>query len=133
MTRSFSLLAQLAAQGPLAEVKPMSAPAIRGLAATIRNATTRINDTAGKLAQALDAEAAAFEGDAGDVMAQLGDVKAARADLRSALGLGGNGGPPLDGAAPTLAPASQPAPAQSPTSGDGSPTTEITAIGPIQR
>lgn len=130
MTRSFSLLAQLAAQGPLPEIKPMSAPAIRGLAATIRNATATLAKTAGELSTLVQVEADGFVSDVADVKAQLGDMRSARADLRAALGLGGNGAPVDE--SPTQA-GSAAAPAQSPTSGDGSPNTEITAIGPIQR
>lgn len=122
MTRSFSLLAQLAAQGPLAEVKPMSAPAIRGLAATIREAAQSLTGLATKAAADLQTEVDGFKSDVADVQGVVADVRGARAELRAALGQGTNGGPALDET-----------PTQSPPSAGASPNTEITAIGPIQR
>lgn len=114
MTRSFSLLAEIAADRPLERVEPMSAPAIRGLAATIRSATATLQDTAGKLSAMVQAEADGFVQDAADVNAQLSDMRSARSDLRAALGLGGNGAPPLDDASPTPAQPAEAAPSNTP-------------------
>jgi hypothetical protein len=135
VSRAFSFLAEIGASAPLEKVATMSAPQIRGLAATIRSSTQRIADSAGKLAKAIEAEASGFEQDAADVTSQLTDMRSARADLRAALGLGGNGAPPLDDAAPTQPPASVPASSDpSPTASGGSGVTmERSPIGFVPR
>jgi hypothetical protein len=135
MTRSFSLLVEIGANAPLpTREDPMSAPVIRGLAATIRGAVddlTRLaSDAAAELAQEVDG----FKADVADVKAVTADVRAARAEVRAALGQGTNGGPALDDAhaRPTASPGSAPQSAQSARSSP-SLTMERSPIGFVPR
>jgi len=81
----------------------MSAPVIRGLAATIRAAVGDLTALATQAAAELSTEVEGFKSDVVDVQAVTADVRAARAEVRAALGQGTNGGPALDPLASTPA------------------------------
>jgi hypothetical protein len=102
-TRAFSLLSELhnvaraRRTNPInadpGKVNVMSAPVIRGLAATIRGAVNDLTKLASDAATELAAEVEEFRSDVADVKDVTMEVRAARADVRAALGQGTNGGP----------------------------------------
>jgi hypothetical protein len=104
-TRAFSLLAELHGSARVRRTSPinaqsgkvnvMSAPVIRGLAATIRGAVNDLTKLASDAAAELAAEVEGFRIDVADVKDVTIEVRAARADVRAALGQGTNGGPSL--------------------------------------
>ncbi len=99
----------------------MSAPVIRGLAATIRSAVTDLTRLASDAAAELAQEVDGFKSDVDDVRAVTKDVRAARAEVRAALGQGTNGAPPLDDpmtAGPAASSASSPVPSTAPARAD---------------
>jgi hypothetical protein len=147
-TRTFSLLAErhrgararprCSINAELGKAAAMSAPVIRGLAATIRGAVSDLTKLASDAAAELAAEVEGFKGDVADVKDVTKDVRAARADVRAALGQGTNGGPSLqgDGATPT-SPAALPSATPSTPSSQNSAVLpngkERTPIGVVQR
>jgi hypothetical protein len=97
MTRSFCFLNEIGADAPLdSHEANMSAPVIRGLAATIRGAVVDLTKLASEAAAELAHEVEGFRADVDDVRAVAKDVRAARAEVRAALGQGTNGAPPDD-------------------------------------
>ena len=107
VTRSFCFLNEIGADAPLIPANEviMSAPVIRGLAATIRGAVTDLTRLATDAAAELAHEVEGFKSDVEDVRTVTKDVRAARAEVRAALGQGTNGAPPLDDPTPAPEPA----------------------------
>src|SRR5262249_51183676 len=104
----------------------MSAPVIRGLAATIRGAVNDLTKLATEAATELAAEVEGFKTDIGDVKDVTREVQSARADVRAALGQASNGGPPLEDRASAASSVSS-------SPGSARPFRETTPIGQVQR
>lgn len=133
MTRSFSLLAQLAAEGRLSKVETMDAPVLN-LAATVKEATTALSGVADVAARLKNA-AVKVAGRVGQVSALAADLEAADEALAQAVtgtapstSNGAPSGPLPDSVATSLTSSAPPAaPAAQPHS------FERTAIGPVTR
>lgn len=139
-SRASSLLAEIhGGKKPIRKVETMSAPAIRGVASSIRDSISALTKLASDAKTRLDAEVAGFKNDIGDVSAMTDEISTARAEVRAALGTGTNGGPALDDLSaplpPTLAPpgASPTSSAQLSNSSAQAPNPERTPIGMVKR